>query len=274
MFLLSSSNDHEDRASLLVEEEIFRKMSSDIDVYACRIQEKLPHTRTVILTFAKDANPYLIATANEKLYFFWGFQIIKKTQKLVGTILIGHVPLPVVHKDKTDFLSLFSFISDFDEPHFFWNWNSSRYEYLNQSKKDPRADIWHSVIDPNTGDIDSDVGKIRDFFTRVYEYDEKKWRYQNIGEDPQVFYMDSVNESRAASKWLLSVYEQFFLPNQEHLIYNKDFLVNFLNISIVGSSPLWNPKGVCRCLLSEIGNRIQILVFISESSLWYNDKSF
>ncbi len=167
------SNDHEDIVSLLVEEEIFRKMSSDIDVYARRIQEKLPHTRTVILTFAKDANPYLIATANEKLYFSGLPDHGKKTQKLVGTILIGHVPLPVVHKDKTDFLSLFPY-TDFDEPHFFWNWNSSRYEYLNQSKKDPRADIWHSVIDPNTGDIDSDVGKIRDFFTRVYEYDEKK----------------------------------------------------------------------------------------------------
>lgn len=33
--------------------------------------------------------------------------------------------------------------------------------------------------------------------------------------------MDSVNESRAASKGLLSVYEQFFIPNQEHLVYNR-----------------------------------------------------
>lgn len=33
--------------------------------------------------------------------------------------------------------------------------------------------------------------------------------------------MDSINESRAASKGLLSVYEQLFIPNQEHLVYNR-----------------------------------------------------
>jgi hypothetical protein len=214
------SQDHEDIVSLLVEEELFRKMSSDIDAYARRIQAKLPHTRTTILTFAKDAHPYLIASANERLYFSGLPEHGKKTQKLVGTILIWHVPLPVVHKNSTDFLSLFPY-TDFDEPHFFWNWETSRYEYLNQKQEDSRPDIWHSVIDPNTGNVDTDVQKIRDFFTRVYEYDDKKWRYQNIGVDPQVLYMDSVNESRAASRWLLSVYEQFFIPNQEHLVYNR-----------------------------------------------------
>lgn len=82
------SQDHEDIVSLLVEEELFRKMSSDIDAYARRIQETLPHTRTTILTFAKDAHPYLIASANERLYFSGLPEHGKKTQKLVGTILI------------------------------------------------------------------------------------------------------------------------------------------------------------------------------------------
>lgn len=80
--------DHEDIVSLLVEEDIFRKMSSDIDTYARRIQTKLPHTRTVILTYAKDTHPYLIASANERLYFSGLPNHGQKTQKLVGTILI------------------------------------------------------------------------------------------------------------------------------------------------------------------------------------------
>ncbi|MCB9807462.1 hypothetical protein H6768_06375 [Candidatus Peribacteria bacterium] len=143
------ASDHEDVVSLLVEEELFRKMSSDIDTYARRIQARLPHTRTVILTFAKDTHPYLIAAANERIYFSGLPQHGQKTQKLVGTILIGHVPIPVVHKDDTDFLSLYPY-TDFDEPHFFWNWDTSRYEFVGQKQKDPRPDIWHSVIDPNT----------------------------------------------------------------------------------------------------------------------------
>lgn len=167
------SEDHEDIVSLLVEEDLFRKMSSDIDAYARRVQALLPHTRTVILTFARDAHPYLIASANERLYFSGLPNHGNKTQKLVGTILIGHLPVPVVHKDNTSFLSLFPY-TDFDEPHFFWNWDTSRYEFLSQKKEDPRPDVWHSVISPNTGNVDTDVTKIRDFFARVYEYDDKK----------------------------------------------------------------------------------------------------
>ena len=82
------SGDHEDIVSLLVEEDLFRQMSSDIDTYARRIQARLPHTRTVILTFPRDAHPYLIASANEKLYFSGLPDHGNKTQKLVGTILI------------------------------------------------------------------------------------------------------------------------------------------------------------------------------------------
>lgn len=143
------SSDHEDIVSLLVEENLFRRMSTDIDAYARRIQSKLSHTRTVILTFSKDENPLLIASSNEKLYFSGLPDHGKKTQRLVGTILIGHVPIPVVHKDNRDFLSLFPY-TDFVEPHFIWNGDTSRYEYFSKSKENPRAEIWHSVIDPNT----------------------------------------------------------------------------------------------------------------------------
>lgn len=167
------AEDHEDIVSVLVEEDLFRKMSSDIDAYARRIQARLPHTRTVILTFPRDAHPYVIASANERLYFSGLPEHGNKTQKLVGTILIGHLPIPVVHKNTTDFLSLFPY-TDFVEPHFFWNWDTSRYEFLSQTKENPRPDIWHSVISPNTGNIDTDATKIRDFFARVYEYDDKK----------------------------------------------------------------------------------------------------
>jgi hypothetical protein len=109
------AQNHEDIVSILVEEEIFKKLSEDIDTYARRIQAQLPHTRTVILTYAKDAHPFLIASANERLYFSGLPNHGTKTQKLVGTILVGHVPIPVVHKDDRDFLSLYRFF----RPKFF-----------------------------------------------------------------------------------------------------------------------------------------------------------
>ena len=143
------AQNHENIVSLLVEEELFKKMSADIDTYARRIQAQLPRTRTVVLTYSKDAHPYLVASANERLYTAGLPDHGNKTQKLVGTILIGHVPLPVVHKDGRDFLSLYPY-TDFTDPSFFWNWETSRYEYIGHKPTDPRPEIWHSVIDPNS----------------------------------------------------------------------------------------------------------------------------
>lgn len=105
----------------------------------------------------------------------------------------------MVNRDEQSFLSLFPY-TDFDEPHFFWNWETKRYEYLDTKRSDDRPDVWHSVIDPNTGNIDNDVAKIRDFFARVYQFDAKQGAYADLGKDPQVLYMDSIQESKASNK--------------------------------------------------------------------------
>ena len=77
------SKSHENIVSLVVEETVFRKMSTDIDTYARRIQSLLPNTRAVILTFPESAHPYLIASANERLYFSGVPNHGNKTQKLI-----------------------------------------------------------------------------------------------------------------------------------------------------------------------------------------------
>jgi hypothetical protein len=60
---------HENIVSLIVEENLFKKINSDVERYALRIQSVLPRTRTVILTFSEDTHPLLIASANERLYY-------------------------------------------------------------------------------------------------------------------------------------------------------------------------------------------------------------
>ncbi len=211
---------HENIVSLLVEEELFKKIQSDVEKYAMRVQSVLPRTRTVILTFSEKTHPVLIASANERLYYSGLPNHGNKTQKLIGTILIGNIPLPTVHKESTSFLSIFPYI-DFDEPHFFWNWDKNVYEYLNVERKNPRPELWHSVIAPHTGDVNKDAEKTKDFFARVYQYDKKEGDYADLGKDPQVFYADSVRDSRATSSGSLAAYEKLFVPNQEHFIYNR-----------------------------------------------------
>jgi len=140
---------HENIVSLVVEENLFSKIQNDIQKYALRVQSVLPRTRTVILTFPADTHPVLIASANERLYYSGLPNHGNKTQKLVGTILIGDIPLPVVHKNAQSFLSVFPYI-DFDEPSFVWNWDKKIYEYLNVERKNTKPELWHSVIAPHS----------------------------------------------------------------------------------------------------------------------------
>jgi hypothetical protein len=211
---------HENVVSLLVEEKLFKKIQSDIEKYALRVQSVLPRTRTVILTFSENTHPALIAAANERLYYSGIPGHGNKTQKLIGTILIGNIPLPTVHKEATSFLSIFPYI-DFDEPSFVWSWDKNMYEYLSVERQNPRPELWHSVIAPHTGNMAQDATKIQDFFARVYQYDNKQGEYADLGTDPQVLYADSVRDSQATSPGSLAAYEQLFVPNQEHFTYNR-----------------------------------------------------
>lgn len=115
----------------------------------------------------------LIASANERLYYSGLPNHGDRTQKLVGTILIGNIPLPTVHKAAASFLSIFPYI-DFDEPNFSWNWKKNIYEYINVERKNLQPELWHSIIAPHTGSIDQDATDIREFFARVYQYDAKQ----------------------------------------------------------------------------------------------------
>lgn len=195
-------------------------MESDIEQYALRVQSVLPHTRTVILTFPETSHPMLIAAANERLYYSGLPDHGTKTQKLVGTILIGNIPLPTVHKNASSFLSMYPYV-DFDEPNFVWNWEKNIYEYLSVERKDTRPELWHSVIAPHTGDVSQDIKKIQDFFARVYQYDAKQGQYADIGKNPQALYIDSVGDSEATSPGSFAAYEKLFVPNQESFSYNR-----------------------------------------------------
>jgi hypothetical protein len=170
---------HENLVSLVVEENLFKKMENDIEKYAQRVQSVLPHTRTVILTFSENTHPMLIASANERLYYSGLPDHGTKTQKLIGTILIGNIPLPTVHKDASSFLSVYPYI-DFDEPNFVWDWEKNEYDYIAIDRKNARPELWHSVIAPHTGDLNQDAKKIQDFFSRVYQYDAKQGQYADV----------------------------------------------------------------------------------------------
>jgi hypothetical protein len=65
----ASSEDFYNLVSILVDEDIYDDIKSEINTYAEDIQTNLENTRTVILPIPHDTNSYKIASLNEGLYF-------------------------------------------------------------------------------------------------------------------------------------------------------------------------------------------------------------
>ncbi len=63
--------------------------------YAADVQAALPNTRTIIVEVPDNAAPQNIAALNEKLFYEGDGNGLGK---LVGTVLIGRLPIPVVRK--------------------------------------------------------------------------------------------------------------------------------------------------------------------------------
>lgn len=97
-----------------------------------------------------DTTPAMIAAQNEKLYYEGEDGDGAKTQ-LVGTILIGNVPIPMVGADGKYFPSVFPYV-DFEHKAFVYNEKSDRYEKVSALNGGVEAvEIWHGVINPAVG---------------------------------------------------------------------------------------------------------------------------
>lgn len=91
---------------------------------------------------------------------------------------------------------------------------------MSEVREHPQADIWHSVIRPNTGDFAQDAAKLVEFFERVYEFDAGEGRYENLYDDPQVLYLDSYREAQALGRGRWEAYRQLALQYAQNITYH------------------------------------------------------
>ncbi len=128
--------------SILVEESLLEniKLKNLIDQYALHVQNAVKG-QSVLVGVPKDASVKDVFEGNAHLYFS-GFENEEKTE-LIGTVLIGDVPLPIVQKGESLYPSVYPYV-DFVSPSFLWNEASNRFVF--ESGGDEQAEIWHGVI--------------------------------------------------------------------------------------------------------------------------------
>lgn len=208
-----------DIISFIVEEDIYSgAVKSRILQYGKDIQAYLPNTRVVIFPVQKTANPFSLASINEKLFYEGDGEGLSQ---LIGTVLIGEIPLPVVHKDEKAFMSVYPFV-DFDSKSFVYDQTKNLYEYTTKTLTDEKPEIWHSVIRPNTGSATENKNELVAFFNKTHDFYNKQGLFspENTPTEPRVFYMDAFHDQQTSSPDLFKSYN-LLLENIEDIAYNR-----------------------------------------------------
>lgn len=218
----ASAEQYRDIVSIVVDRQTNSRIRSAIDRYARDIQASLGSTRVVISVIDDATTPAMIAAHNEKL-FYEGDGDDGVKSRLVGTILVGNVPLPMVNADGKYFPSIFPYV-DFDNKAFLYNPRSERYEQVSSLQSGKKApEIWHGVINPAVGRAwngDADITMISDFLDKTHNYYTQSGKFAPTNESPKVFYFDGFAESKSIV--MRSVFQYgLWIANVENLAYNR-----------------------------------------------------
>jgi len=219
--------------SVLVQEDIYNSVQSNVRRYASDIQGVLENTRVVILPIPKWASAFKIASMNEALYYD-GYKWLTNAifdSKLIWTVLVWDFPIPVVSDKWKKAKTIIPYV-DFKDKEYVYNHKTNTYEKNNSNYNQFSAEIWHWVITPNTWTKSWDITAINDYFDKNHDYytgqgkfktsdwiiNAKSWIPTNY--KPYVFYYDQFREKKSinfqAYKWY-----QAFLANIEDISYNR-----------------------------------------------------
>lgn len=133
--------------SIFVEDDLLDDgaLRTRINRYSQTVQDTIGG-RVVQVPLPRETNPRDIFEANASLYYS-GLKNHPGTH-LVGTILIGDVPLPLVDKNGAFWPSIFPY-TDIEKPSYEWNADAQRFVFSGEGDGEP--DIWHGVIRAGAG---------------------------------------------------------------------------------------------------------------------------
>lgn len=194
--LYASTSEAPNLVSIIVSEATNSgEVKTKIKRYADDIQAAMNNTRVVIVEVANNIAPHSIAALNEKLFYEGDG---KGIARLVGTVLIGKLPLPVVHNGSKSFLSIYPY-TDFDEKVFLFDTEKGYYEASSSPIENDSPEVWHGVIQPNTGDTAQDRQKLVEYLDKNHDFYTKQGVFANMSQEPYVFYLDVTHDQKAAS---------------------------------------------------------------------------
>jgi len=223
--------------SVLVEEDLLKdtELRNKIKRYVIDAQIKI-EGKAVLIPIPNDASPLDIYEGNAHLYFS-GVESDGRSQ-LVGTVLIGNIPLPVVEKNKNFCPTIFPY-TDFEDPTYEWDREKDRFTFRGG---DHEPEIWHGVIRSDAGEgtglSDEDLKELQrdelvDYFNRNHAVHEGTETFAE-----KVFFADLPRQAEGLDTVLLEQYENFIshIEDIAYMRFNKTWATNLLDASSMGDA--------------------------------------
>lgn len=186
-----------------------------VDRYAIDLQNALPGTRSLVIQVDRFERPENITAVLERLYFEGDPKEPNRIAYLKGVVIIGEVPLPVVHKEGNRFISLFPY-TDFEQKVYVWNSVTSDFEF-DAENPNPQPEIWHGVVRPPLGTDTPDSKKLlAAYFDKNHLYHIGDPAYTTF--DKKIFFQDFFHERKNLNPIAYKNYLNF-LEHQDDIAY-------------------------------------------------------
>jgi len=176
--------------AVIIDQDIYQSIKSDVQWYTTNyIQKQISNSKAILLPInVKNFKAPDIVKILENIYFDW---IKGSSSKLLGLVLIGDIPLPVIKNNDFIYPSIYPYV-DFENQQFIYDSNSKF--FIPNDNANWQAEIRHSIIN-----FDS-TKKYNDFFNKLKWYDKnpenfiwKNIRYDDFIALKKYFLTDNVS---------------------------------------------------------------------------------
>lgn len=201
--------------AVLVDEKLYPSISKDLERYATSyIQAKYHNSKALVMPInTQEYTAPEITKLLENLYFDGQKDT---SSQLIGVILVGDIPLPVVQYKDFIFPSIYPYVDFLDQKYL---WNESQ-GYFIQEKDKGQAELWHGIIN-----FKSEPQQYINFFSKLKTYTENPSNFT----EKKIWYDDFIAQQNNFLEEVLPLYLNKLIF-AEDLSYSRltDLLFNTL----------------------------------------------
>jgi uncharacterized repeat protein (TIGR01451 family) len=211
------------------------KLRDHIFRYAENAQGRIPHSQALVFGVDKNESTFRIASILEKLYYEGMDSDALDTNplnndnkkeddnRLIGIVIVGDVPIPVVNEaDGTTLPSLYPY-TDFYRKRYIYNHETDKFE-SNGDVSSPNPEIWHGVIVPPSKNEATAKQELIEFFEKNEAYSSGNPDFTNF--DKRMLYANFPAMEKQMNFMDYRNYERYlkYMEEMEFNRYNKDLL--------------------------------------------------